>query len=373
MNLKERVIKQIVISRKTLFEIILVAIFISFGTNIIVNSVFRYNNINNLILIIIGISLILIPSLILIFINFKKFDRQIKISGFFIYDKKKNKIIEIDNYDLSYEMSTNLKGAFAEDKSLKKIWDKYPLERKIGYNKEIKKYGSKELLVELFEYIILNKLSITLTDFFAQINLKNKKLMKYKREDIPDILLSNKFLNLFSKPMQEREAFIDDMWDDKGIGKTVSATGEHGEIFNEFELVLPKKSTVKRFKPSCLLIETDFMKIYIKINFEGYGTVLPTDFLNLYLDIDWNRENTMRYMENHIGLELKINFKIKSLISKDGWKYHLWIEKYIESLRKEISKEYFFNSINWNVIRTLLYTMDYKKIKSIRSKLNFSE
>jgi len=375
MEEKDKIIKQNILSREVILEVILISIVISLGTNLIANSLWDLNKITNIFFFIIGTLIVIISSSMLIYKNFKKFSRSVTFKGFIIYDEKRNKLIDVDRYDLSYHISNYLKAAFNEDKSLKIIWKKVPLKKVFKHllekNKEYKT-SAKEIISEVFEYIILDILSTTLTDFFNREGFDEKNLTEYKRQDIPDVLLHNRFLNLFSKPMNQREAFVKDLLKKetrvkdllKNSGKNYEitmSTGRGGALYSKFDLVLPKNTRIKRIEKNKILLESDKIKLEFEITFDGLCTILPHDFQSLYIGLKFE---PTRYHVYRLVLDLDIKFKFKSFFSSSGWKYYEWLDKYLNELEECISMEYFFKSLNWKNIRALIHTMNVKKKKS---------
>lgn len=366
MDDNDEIIKQNILNREILFEIILTAVFISFGTNLIVNSLLNINNLINEIVFITGIIIVLGSSIFLIYTNFKKFDRSVLIKGFIIYNSKDNELIDIDEYELSRDLISNLNAAFKEDKSLKKIWDTIPLKKVFefsvkegSFNRKKYKTSSKELIEELFEYIFLDTLSTTLTDFFNKKEFEEKNLIKYERDDIPDVLLKNRFLDLFSKPMEQREFFVEDYLNDEDdFSSTVLAQGRNGVLYKKFDLVLPKNTRIQRLGHHKIRLESDQMTMTFKIIFQGCGTVLPSDFEKYYLGLNFE---PAKFKEYELSLKIDIKFKIQSLFSYNGWNYHKWLDQYLKTLNRNNSMKHFFKSINWNQTRALFYMIEKRK------------
>ena len=188
---EDSIIEQNILNRKKLFKIILTAIIISLGTNLIANSLYNLNKIINIVFLIIGLLIVVISLFVLIFIIFKT-NQSRKFEGFFIYDPKTNKLIDVINYPLSWDLLDNLNAAFSEDKDIKAIWNKKPLKKIFAppFEKiDDDKMSAREIIIELFEYLILDELSVTLEDFFSKEGFDEKNLEKYERNGIPDILL----------------------------------------------------------------------------------------------------------------------------------------------------------------------------------------
>jgi uncharacterized protein YlaN (UPF0358 family) len=217
-------------------------------------------------------------------------------------------------------------------------------------------------------------LSSTLHHFFNINDFKDLKI--YEREDIPDVLLDNRFLNLFSKPMDQREAFKDSLEEEKEAGVFFESKGEEtlflrydktGALYRRLHLVLPAGTSIKRHDPHGIVLESNHIVLNFDIIFDGYNTVLPEYFQKYYLglDLEFISENEwldiLRFQVFEIKLKIDVKFKIRSLFSNTVWNYNKWLDTYLNSLKKEISRDYFFESINWEQTKTLLYIMEKKR------------
>ncbi len=350
MKRVENIIEYTISTNKTLYEAIFLAIFLSFGVNIISNSFFVLDSDKGRILFIFGVIIIGISCFYLIKINLEKRKFDISFSGFLINDHKKDKILNIEYYDLPTELNNYLKPALSEDNTLKKEWT-------TGKSKKGIYLDVRNLILEdLLEYLILEKLSITLTDFFNARVTNPKKLKFYNSKEIPKVLLNNRFLNLFSKSPAQRDAFKKEKIEDKVIF-FYSPEG----IYNKFELVLPKNCKISKFKNKGITIESDIIRLSIKVQIDKYTSLLPQDFLKIYLGLKEGIYS--RYDPIKIRFSLKAILKIKSLFMKDGWNYYIWLDKFIREIKKDFSSSYFFDSINWRNIRTSQYLNNLKKKK----------
>ena len=375
MASEKGIIQQNIMNNETLLKIIIVSVFISFGTSLVVSSIVNlFGSGWSLSLLFSGLVIIFISSIVLLFKIFKKFSREIKIEGFLVYDKKKNKLVDVEDYNFSFEIKSFLESAFNEDKALKTIWEKLPLKKVFNHeymddkkkSKTEKRFSSKNLIEQAFEYEVLQSLSMTLTDFFDNENFKEGTLKKYKREDIPSVLLSNRFLNLFSKPMDERAAFIKDTFKEKETrGETVMCWKD-GAFYSKFELVLPKKANIKRSDENKISIESDKIEIQINTIFNGCGAVLPHNFEKYYMGLE--DRSMMRYPVYSAILKINIKFKLRSLLTSSGWKYYKWLDNLISSLNQEISKDYFFKLLNWEQTGTIIRILGRDSLQKRRKK-----
>lgn len=255
-------------------------------------------------------------------------------------------------YEFSEEIHSYIKSAFGENPALKNIWKKEP---------DISKQKSAQLVLEAVQYFLLSRLSTHLIDYFAAEEFKKANLKKYERKDIPEILLNNRFLELFSRPMEERPAFMDDdnHEDSEEPDDIVYASGLKGAIYDRFELVLPQKSSIRKLENNKIEIETENLKISMVVQFEGFNSQLPMMFEEYYLGINDSNEYSVYQLD--IGIDVQM--KLKSVFSSVGREYYQWVESYLDIIEEEVSKDAFFERINWENVRVILQCCNLKQTK----------
>lgn len=191
----------------------------------------------------------------------------------------------------------------------------------------------------------MDELSTHLTDYFNTRGLDENQLIEFSRKDIPDILLSNRFLELFSKPMEQRSSFIKDPKNDNSPDKVVMSYGDGGTLFKEFDFVLPEGSKVSKSNGE-IIINTKRFRISLKVSYDEFGTVLPRGFEFYYCGFKSYED----FDTTAINLSISVQFKVRSIFLRGGWDYYEWIELFLEKIERNFSEEYFFNSINWKQI-----------------------
>ena len=362
-NFKLKLVKPFLESRKNLVEIFIIAVVTTFGLNLITSSLYESLSFKDreVYLMWIGIVMVIIGMLYLLSRLFLKTKINSSIEGFLLFDEKTKLPIDCDGYEYLEAFHKYFRASFSENKAMKHIWKTEP-------------FGSEEkdaLIIEASEYYLIHELSIHLTDYFNSRDLDNSQLVKLSRNHIHDILLSNRFLELFSKPMEQRSSFVKDIkngkrkgregirmgekgtsfteFDMKDIkndgkkGRVLWRMGKGGTIFEEFDLVLPKDSKVSREGDS-VQIDTKRFKMIFEFNYCGFGNSLPYGFEELYCG--YKRSDDIRTTE--ISLDISIKFKFFALFSRGGWDYYEWIEIFIEKMNENFSADYFFKKINWN-------------------------
>jgi len=342
-------IKQIKKTQFNILQLILTTVLIASGVNFLVTGAIScFENKSGLLLIIIGISLIVLTVIITLIIDFKKSKIQEIINAVISYDPKKQELIEIPKYTLSEDLIHYLKAACIESKDIESLWKKDKLGLKRIYNDIDPKSTFVEIsqsaavLNKLVEYLILKKLSLTTVDYFNKPTFDKRKLIQLTELNVPDIVVSNMFLSLFSKDMSQREAF-----DNKNNKSVVKAYGKNGEIYDKFEISLPKKCQIIRKKPNTIILKHPLFKLELTPAFSGFGAVLPKGFTQEYIKAD---VFTIRTYKFYIGVTLKFSWKAL-FISKSI--YYDWIDTFLDKIYNDMDFDRFIENIHWNIVSAL--------------------
>ena len=342
------------------FEIIILSMCMALGINFIASGVMILVDKKSAVAcIIIGI-IISLFTFIVIFISWlKTLNIKEEIEGFFVYDEIEHEIIGIPEYEVSNDMEKYLNAAFVENEAIKSHWKSGGLNSfipaKADEDRYIKSKASESavLLVELLEYCILERLSTLICDYFNRFEEGENKTREYSRKDIADILLSNRFLNLFSEPVKNRSFFVDADIDDN----VVLAYGPGGVIYSKFDLVLPAKSKIKRIDKNTLLIDMNGFTLKISCVFGGFNTFIEPSLHQYYIGCNDREE----YSDYQFNINIEVKWKWKALFYFSDWKYYEWIDLFIDKLYEYADKKTFLQMINWNTTKALLRCMERKE------------
>ena len=147
----------------------------------------------------IGIIIILISSFLYHLFSFKSYNKSAVVNGFVIIDQERHQILHVPNYNISLWMFCNSKIIMDEPEIYEK-WIGSPIgQLKVDYEKKEIIHitnESERLLVELIEYCMLDLLSISLTDYFG--NIDDIGLKTLNRDEMTDILNGNRILSVIS-------------------------------------------------------------------------------------------------------------------------------------------------------------------------------
>lgn len=341
-------VSNLLLSRSKIIELIIVAVFLGFGISLTSSSITIIEGFKPMQGIYIG-GIICFSSVIYIslkvFVNRK---RRYLYKGFIILNELENKIVDIPGYGLS-GIRGYFESAFLENKDLESIWNKDPL--KLQDELKTPEPRSMDILREALEYFLLNQLSVHLNDYFRYPLKENKNISVIQREHIPSVLLSNRFLELFSKPMKDRAAFID--IEQENEEQEWYILDVEGGSYQKFNLVLPYKSKVIRTNKNVIEIRNRKFDISMKVDFDGCNDVLPSGFKEYYLSIH-GFDNYLANVVYHVEFDLYVKFKITSFLTSLGWENYNWIDSFLNSIEQSVSKELFLSKINWNTIVTLI-------------------
>ena len=363
----------ILTERNSLTNIIIGTIIASLGVNLVSESILQMFFFGAHIILIIGIGASLASVWYFIRIMTAKRTQVRNYSGFFIVDHVEKKVIPVNRYPYSINLSRYLESACAESQDIRMVLErsiyvpdttiKIPRENidEVGIEseeraavKKLKATPDRRLILEATEYFVLRMLSTHLTNYFNDEKFKEENLTKFERKDIPQVLLENRFLNLFSKPMEERTAAA---FEDRYVSKnTRGGSGESSADFSHFHLILPTKAKVSRIDEKTWEITTQKFTLRVAILYLGADEVLPADFEIYYLRLQeyYQRSNSSMVKEKAIEIEVKVFFKNSIFFSRTGLQYYEWLDSYLDKLEEEFSSSYFFKKIGWDSVSTLM-------------------
>ncbi|EHU5198709.1 hypothetical protein M2G95_21395 [Vibrio vulnificus] len=358
--MKNKVIERLTISRATLLEVVVAAFLLGICASLSASII--YDSLKSkpyfLLLLIIALSVVCMLFL------FKKLwsarKASIDIDGFLIYSDKSNSIVSVPRYDLSEEVCDYLSSAFSENEALKRQWDSQPIANLYKRDVDRQYKASMSLIQEAIEYYVLESLSTHLTDYFNKEKYDDSELKYFQRNDVPSVLFTNRFMELFSSPMENRLPFMDG----EGVseGTVVMSVGKNGERYSRFDLVLPKDAKIFRDNDS-VVIETSKFKLKLSASFDGYGYVTPVAFEKHYLGMESFRDS----LAFKVGFRAEVDFKWLSTVSPTKWDYHEWLDGFFESIEKEMSADKFFEKISWETVSTMIQCKQIMPNKQFKS------
>ena len=355
---RHKVFSSFLESQNYSFELVLTVVLVAIGVNFFSDGLLELLNFpgKDIVFVIVGAIIALGFVFVLIRLKLKGLKKTTDIEGFIIYDKKEKALVRVPEYSISLDMINYLQSAFSENKALEKLWKQdnivefQIMDEEQGERGIVKSTYSADIFLELLEYCVLEELSTHLTDYFNK-QFGKPKTQEFGRADIPEILLQNRFLKLFSEDMDNRAAFACSDTHRDHETRNVVAVYSSGAIYQKFDLILPQKSKINRKNKNSIAIETPLFKMLITCRFEGFGTVLPSLFRKYYLGLN---DSILNYGDYKFHVEVDVSFKPKALFSKEKESYCAWIDSFLDTLADDMGKEEFFNRINWDTVHTMI-------------------
>lgn len=343
-------------------NIILYSVILGVMINIISDALSLILDIKPWIYLVVGIGIAILLVTITLIYNVVKLNQKIKFKSALIINKQSNNdIVAIPSYKISENMKSYLDSAFSENTAIQNIWQQGIFSFFEISNDKNKKamtttIETTNLLKELIEYCLLDDFSIFIEDYFNSRNM-NENIITFDQNAVPDILLNNRFLKLFSENPNNRSIFLNGTQKNDYDHIVVMSTS-NGAVYRRFNLNLPKSSKVYRSNKNTIVIDTKLFKLTINILFGGFNTVIENDFYKYYMQ----KKNTA-FSEYEFAIEVDVKYKIRSIFKIMDWKYYNWLDDYIERLEHYCNIDTFYKDISWEHNKTIIRILNAKECK----------
>lgn len=346
-----RLISDIPGIRASLTEVVLLTLAVAFGVNLV--STVLASWMPKWLTLTIGAAFGLVPILYVAWNRLKAVVHETGIDGFLMLDREDNELLEVPDYDLADDAVRYLSAAFAENPALRRQWDEEPLMKDLLTSTRRGPSLSGRLVNELIEYIVIDRLSVTLGDHFNSTGFSKDKLRTYRRADLPDILLKNRFLELFSRDIADRDGFETDSAKSDDGWILVATSNAAGAYYHRFELTLPSDSTIKRTDNNALLIEGPTLTARISTSVPGYGGKAPSSLHRLYLGHSgWDVHDL------NVRIDVQVTIKRQLFLRREALQYSVWIEDVLEDLAESFSGERFVERIQWPLLEAAVQVFE---------------
>jgi hypothetical protein len=366
--------------KKDLYKSFILVAILSVGLALIVNALSNCFKDYNLYIFLGGLLLVLIVVADIIYRFYKRKSFVLQTESILVLDKKGD-VIHIPFFRFHNDMEEALNSVFTENKALRKIWDQSfceesDKEKVENTNKDEKEVSKGKPIIrivkiddsemnrntkgfplvnEATEFLFLDWLSKKLEAYFQDDEIK-KSLLVLNRKNIPQILLENRIIDIISKPYEEREQFVD-VVDENTKEDVYFMNSKNGVFFQKFELILPRKSSMK-MKENTLLIQNRNFDIALLTEFSGVNAVLPHLFEKAYLGKDFSNTNVYK-----ISIKLEVNLNPFFFLFWKDWKYLRWIDIIADEFENYFSFDRFVENIGYNQTVTNLVVL-----KNMRNK-----
>lgn len=267
-----------------------------------------------------------------------------------------HRALRIEGYELSRRLQRYLSAIMVEDEATAQFWSLAEIGGRIAGRQGEGRHtadGAKALVREALEYFVLDKLSEHLSGYrIAAWPEKDKKIV-LQREHVAEIRRGNRFLELFSSPLDTRREFIED-----GTGAIRNirfAISENGALFQHFQLRLPRGSALRRVGHTGLLIDTPRFKLTVSARFDGYNKLLPDEFERLYL----GQRLAEAIISYDVQLRLSVEYRWSSFLKVSGWGDYEWVDSFLDKMVDDCAFDTFLANIGWRTAATTAIAIDH--------------
>lgn len=296
--------------KQTIVKIFLLVAILSAGISIVANVITK--DAQSWVIIVPGIVCILLVAYFYVKDYFGRSSYRISIDTALCVDKEKMPI-PIDRFRYSEDLCRVVKSVLSENKAYCPLW-KDSLKWNTGA-------GGKVIFIdEFYEYLFVHWISLRLNSYFCSFD--ESAIDHVRREQMPEVLIKNRVIELISKPFNEREKFqkfIEE--DNQEAGEVCMIQGEDNVLFNKLEIELPRKSSVVRDGKALVIKNRDF-EIRFESRFDGFGYVLPSHFERFYMNRRFDEVDCFK-----VDLDLSVKLKPFFFLSVKDWRYLGWLDQ----------------------------------------------
>lgn len=189
-----------------------------------------------------------------------------------------------------------------------------------GYHIELVETKANAVFIELLEYCILQMLSSHLTSYFSEFS--EKEIVTLKREDVAEILKTNRFLDWLSEVKydmeKERDIMFSDLPPEKMIRELLKIWPKGSHSYSLFEMKIPKGGQLK-LEGNTIVIEHDLFSVSFECYFSASDPSLPQGFSEYYMGIpkDDGKHRACQY-----SVTITVDFKYRAMLLNKWRKYY---------------------------------------------------
>ncbi|MCK6108479.1 hypothetical protein KZX18_00585 [Micrococcus luteus] len=314
-----------------------------------------------------GLGMIVAALLYVVATTFRELEENDAIDGFVPFFD--GRTVRVPEYGLSMDLERALTAILTENKALRKKWRESPLMTGDQSDLDTSDPGVR-LLVEAMEYVLLEKLSATLANYF---NVEGSQLatQEFERKELLPLLEHNRILDQLSRPEEDRIGLVEasQAGGNKRYmriyrvenGNTDNQVLEYATdgtyVYSRVAFTLPKGAKVERVAPGVIRISSRHIQIELHSIFEGFTASLESVFVNHYLDLPHDAFSSSSKKPGsaylvRFGISTKIS--IMGLLSRKAGKLYAWSESFVERCKEDYGHEEFLKSIHWVQARTLI-------------------
>lgn len=265
--------------------------------------------------------------------------REETINSSIVYNKKRKQLIPLNGYWFSEKIVDYINSVQVENKTAEKMWESSSLTPN--------KITNCFLMVgEAVTYFIFSLMSVSLNDYFSDV--QNTEVKRYKYKDFSGKDWNNLFFKTIAKPMTGRPAFKDGykvLLEAGGVPQITRAP--NGALFEHFELPLPANASISRNPADgAIKIRTQQLEFSVKSTISISNYYVPYDFIENFISKD-NYDDIRNITCLEVNVHVKLCPNVFKMIFSPKMEDYLWVDKIMQVLENNISEDKFLAKLKW--------------------------
>ncbi|MEU8061787.1 hypothetical protein [Microbispora bryophytorum] len=339
------IVDQLRVARRRIFELASLVIALSLAANLVSSVLFDLWGAR--LSLFVGLSVMTACFAYYVFTQTRERSYELRIEAAFASDwDNSHKPLALPGYRFSEEFAQILNATLSENAALRNQWESHPLGHSrstVSHRGTTQDSASFRLVREAAEYVILRELSHHLDRHFNRGHFNPELLVEVTRDQLSDILMSNRVLEMISRDIKDRPGMFDRL--DANNGKNYGSAFQYAL----FRLTLPKGSKLRRLASGALLIDGPALRLEISTAMNGANPYFYPLFVTHVMGREY--KDTGRWK-----IDFRISAKIKKplVIPASRWPYHSWFESFTQRLEHKFAYKSFFADINWPASEAIL-------------------
>lgn len=326
-----------------LFLIVLTALGFALGINLI-SSYIGAQIKTDWYLLVLGLIFIAIPLLLIKKILLGNSIQIFRLRGALHFVEKDGAVVksEIHGYNFNRDVNEYLSSFLNENAAYKKTFmASMKREVKSKYKYDPAQLDFYNIINSVLELVFLKQLDYHLNSYFVHNEIDTSGIKAVSRNELDQGVLKNRVIDLITKDIKEREAFVSE--NDRDTSRVVYKTGKNGIVYHRLELELPPESSIHRNSSGFLEIDNKLFRITFKPNFTGFSTFIPSELYE-------HSGNNSPYL---IDVKLEITIKNSLIISDKNLEIYQWLDSFIRRFEEYVSTDCLVARSNLEIVRLL--------------------
>jgi hypothetical protein len=338
-------IKQIRQKRKDILLIVATAVLLALSINCATSYVAAITKDAPAILLLLSFTFLLSGVLVLKKIAFGETEYIIRLWGAIAFHTENESIqpIKILGYPFNGDFCEYLLGFLRENKAYAKLFSKKDntINSMDHFNPD--DLNRNTIINSVLEFIVLHQLDLHLNGYFIENEIDTSRIVTLGREQLGPDVLRNRVIDLITKDIKERSAFVQES-DSDSEGIVVYAHGTDGAVYQRFDIELPPKSTIFRNRAGFLVISNRLFDLQIVPSYRGFATSLSPVFMP---------SEKKPFAPLLAEVKLYIHIKRTAFFTGESMDMYEWLDSFVERMNDYVSTEKLEQRLNPDLIKIL--------------------